>query len=94
MLCRVYRLMGRRVGLDGLTTIIPPSPQDFLTNSARATVVKKTASLLSSRVRRSDLSSIAFRPGSSCQGPYSLIHGSVAMTNKKKARRRRRDLCY
>jgi len=35
MLCRVYRLMGKRVELDGLMTIIPPSPRDFLTNGAR-----------------------------------------------------------
>jgi len=35
MLCRVYKLMGKRVELDGLTTIIPPSPREFLVDSAR-----------------------------------------------------------
>jgi len=35
MLCRVYKLIGKRVELDGVTTIIPPSPRDFLTDGAR-----------------------------------------------------------
>ncbi len=35
MLCRVYKLMGRRVELDGITTIIPPSPRDLLTDGAK-----------------------------------------------------------
>lgn len=35
MLCRIYKLMGKRVELDGLTTIIPPTPRDILADSAR-----------------------------------------------------------
>jgi len=34
MLCRVYKLVGRAVELDGATTITPPSPRDLLAEGA------------------------------------------------------------
>jgi hypothetical protein len=35
MLCRVYKLTGKRVKLEGSTTIVPLSPRDLLIDGAR-----------------------------------------------------------
>lgn len=35
MLCRIYKVMGTRVELNGITTIIPPSPEDLVAEGAR-----------------------------------------------------------